>query len=202
MNDTKTCCVTGHRPQKLSFGFHEEDERCIRLKELLRLHILDRLEQHGVTHFISGMALGVDLYAAEIVLAEKSTSSRNSVGMRPALRNAKCPLAGGAARTLLRYPRKLRQNHPFANTLHTGLYAKAQPLYGHASRLCACRLGRNARRHPADGAIRAAVRQMYHYPRPADFVNFGECVSEGIEETKRQQGSKPFGLLPRRGCGV
>ena len=67
----KKCAFTGHRPQSLPFGFNESDERCIALKQTLRAEIIRLIEQEGVTHFISGMALGVDMYAAEIVLTEK-----------------------------------------------------------------------------------------------------------------------------------
>ena len=68
----KTCAFTGHRPQNLPFGFNEEDERCIDLKKTLREQIINLIENEGVTHFISGMAIGVDMYAAEIVLGLKA----------------------------------------------------------------------------------------------------------------------------------
>ena len=68
----KTCAFTGHRPQNLPFGFNEEDERCIDLKKTLREQIINLIETEDVTHFITGMALGVDLYAAEIVLDLKA----------------------------------------------------------------------------------------------------------------------------------
>ena len=69
----KTCAFTGHRPQNLPFGFNEEDERCIDLKKNLREQIINLIENEGVTHFISGMAIGVDMYAAEIVLGLKAS---------------------------------------------------------------------------------------------------------------------------------
>ena len=69
----KSCAFTGHRPQKLPFGFNEADERCTALKDILRKQILHLIEKEKVTHFISGMALGVDMYAAEIVLDIKKT---------------------------------------------------------------------------------------------------------------------------------
>ena len=62
----KTCAFTGHRPKGL--GYPELDERCAALKEKLRALIIRMIEEEGVTHFISGMAQGVDMYAAEIVL--------------------------------------------------------------------------------------------------------------------------------------
>lgn len=61
---------TGHRPQSLPFRFNESDVRCQRLKILLASLIREKIE-NGVTHFLSGMALGVDCYAAEIVLELK-----------------------------------------------------------------------------------------------------------------------------------
>ena len=67
------CCFTGHRPQSLPFRFNENDERCIDLKRRLKDTIIEMITQNGVTHFISGMAIGVDMYAAEIVLELKET---------------------------------------------------------------------------------------------------------------------------------
>ena len=65
----KTCAFTGHRPKGL--GYPESDGRCTALKEKLRALIVKLIEEEGVTHFISGMAQGVDMYAAEIVLELK-----------------------------------------------------------------------------------------------------------------------------------
>lgn len=70
--DGRTCAFTGHRPQNLPFRFDESDKRCIALKNQLRKLIVQLIEQHNVTHFISGMAIGVDMYAAEIVLDLKA----------------------------------------------------------------------------------------------------------------------------------
>lgn len=69
---SRTCAFTGHRSQNLPFGFREEDGRCVALKQVLRGEIIKLIEQEGVTHFISGMAIGVDMYAAEMVLELKA----------------------------------------------------------------------------------------------------------------------------------
>ena len=69
----KTCCFTGHRPQSLPFGFNENDARCAALKKALREQIIHLIEKENVTHFISGMAIGIDMYAAEIVLGLKAS---------------------------------------------------------------------------------------------------------------------------------
>ena len=69
----KSCAFTGHRPQHLPFRSNETDERCITLKQILRDEIVRLIEEENVRHFISGMALGVDTIAAEIVLDLKQS---------------------------------------------------------------------------------------------------------------------------------
>ena len=74
MEERSTCCFTGHRPDKLPWGVHEEDPRCVVLKQ----RIAKALEEEyaaGVRHFISGMARGADLYFAEAVLALRDVHS-------------------------------------------------------------------------------------------------------------------------------
>ena len=70
--ESRTCAFTGHKPQNSPFGFCGEEERCIALKHLLREEITRLIEQEGVTHYITGMSLGVDMYAAEVVLELKA----------------------------------------------------------------------------------------------------------------------------------
>ena len=60
------CCFTGHRPEKLNIS---ENEAKIRLHIAIRQAIAD-----GYTTFISGMARGIDMWAAEIVLEEKENN--------------------------------------------------------------------------------------------------------------------------------
>lgn len=62
----KTCAFTGHRPNRLPW--REEDPRCAALKAILAEQI-EALAADGVTDFFSGMALGVDTWAALAVLA-------------------------------------------------------------------------------------------------------------------------------------
>ena len=59
----KCCCFTGHRPHKL--GVSEE-----RAKELLE-DAVDLMIEKGYTTFISGMAQGIDMWAAEVVLSKR-----------------------------------------------------------------------------------------------------------------------------------
>ena len=91
---TKKCAFTGHRPQSLPFGFNEADERCITLKQKLRDEIIRQIEENGVTHFITGMAIGVDMFAAEIVLGLKLAYNGITLECVPSL--AKHKLRNGA----------------------------------------------------------------------------------------------------------
>ena len=61
------CCFTGHRPDKL-----------IRSKEQITKDLtaaIDNVISDGYRTFISGMAMGVDIWAAQIVLKNKSVFS-------------------------------------------------------------------------------------------------------------------------------
>lgn len=60
-------CFTGHRPDKLPWGWDEKDDRCAAFKKRLEGEIKKAYSQ-GARFFLSGMADGVDLYAAEAVL--------------------------------------------------------------------------------------------------------------------------------------
>ena len=63
----KRCAFTGYRPQKMVFGFNESDPRCIEFKARLRATIEDLIGKR-YAHFISGGAMGMDMFAAEAVL--------------------------------------------------------------------------------------------------------------------------------------
>lgn len=64
----KTVCFTGPRSQNLPFGFNEQDPRCLKMKTMLKRKITDLIINDDISHFISGMAIGVDMICAEIVL--------------------------------------------------------------------------------------------------------------------------------------
>lgn len=57
------CCFTGYRPEKLGVSEHKA-------KSLLKKAIQQAIEDGFVT-FITGMARGIDMWAAEIVLEER-----------------------------------------------------------------------------------------------------------------------------------
>ena len=62
-----TCAITGHRPKSFPWGYNERSSDCVLLKQTLAAQI-KALSERGVTDWLSGMALGVDLWAAQIVL--------------------------------------------------------------------------------------------------------------------------------------
>ena len=61
-----TCCFTGHRPEKMT---QTESE----IRPLLE-EAIDSAINDGYITFITGMAMGVDIWAAEIVLERKKTN--------------------------------------------------------------------------------------------------------------------------------
>ena len=69
-----TCAFTGHRPEKLPWRRGETDEGCKRLKRALYNQIV-RYANAGVTDYLSGMAEGVDTWAAQSVLLLRRQSS-------------------------------------------------------------------------------------------------------------------------------
>lgn len=68
MEPTKTCCFTGHRPEKLPWRRDEEDPRCLSLKARI-VRALEDAYEAGYRHFVCGMARGADFYFCEAALA-------------------------------------------------------------------------------------------------------------------------------------
>lgn len=64
------CAFTGHHPMRFSFGDNEKDERCQALKQVMAQQIRFLIGS-GVSLFYTGMALGADQWAAQIVLGMK-----------------------------------------------------------------------------------------------------------------------------------
>lgn len=71
MNKETTCCFTGPRPPRLPMGGNEYSAEIAALKNELRSAIFDAYYD-GFRFFMSGMAEGFDLFAAEIILEMKS----------------------------------------------------------------------------------------------------------------------------------
>lgn len=71
IDKSKTCCFTGHRPEKIfdggGSGMALDSEAVRRLISIIGLHISDLIAE-GYDTFISGMARGVDTWAARLIL--------------------------------------------------------------------------------------------------------------------------------------
>lgn len=80
----KACAFTGHRPEKFSFGHNEEHPDCERIKQSLFCEIL-RLTREGVSVFWTGMARGVDIWAAETVLQLRPTLPSRKIKLYAAI---------------------------------------------------------------------------------------------------------------------
>lgn len=61
----KTCCFTGPRPKNYPWGRDKECEA--KIEEKLKIAVQEAVKR-GYRHFISGMAAGIDLLSAKIVL--------------------------------------------------------------------------------------------------------------------------------------
>lgn len=61
-----SCAITGHRPKTLCLG-GERTPICVELKEAIQSHLM-LLYWKGVRQFYIGGALGVDLWAGELLL--------------------------------------------------------------------------------------------------------------------------------------
>lgn len=73
MENIKTCCVTGHRPQ--GFPWEYADTQCSAHKKYKKFLIdkISSLVNDGFSRFISGGAIGVDMDFADAVLHLRNT---------------------------------------------------------------------------------------------------------------------------------
>ena len=71
------CAFTGHRPERLPWGLHEDDLRCAALKTLLRRTVREVYDR-GFHTFLCGMARGCDQYFAEAVLAARADGAQDA----------------------------------------------------------------------------------------------------------------------------
>ena len=91
MDRARTCCFTGHRPEKLPWRNNEADPRCIALKERLD-KALEAAYHKGMRHFLCGMAQGADFYFCEAALALRDKLFDAGIRVETDLRNEKINL--------------------------------------------------------------------------------------------------------------
>jgi len=65
-----TCCFSGHRPKNLPWKYNEKSNDFLKFKLSLQ-KIIEKTIEHGYFYFISGMALGIDIICAELILELK-----------------------------------------------------------------------------------------------------------------------------------
>ena len=94
-----SCTFTGHRAEKLPWGFDENDARCRRLKQKI-FDTVEAVYDAGFHKFLCGMAEGCDLYFCEAVLLLKEAHP-------DVVLEAAVPFAGQAAR----WPERERQRY-------------------------------------------------------------------------------------------
>jgi len=82
-NLDKNCCFTGPRPQNLPWQ-DENGQDTKQLTACLETQIRQAVD-NGYRHFISGMAIGVDLYAAQIVLNVKKEQPSLGITLEAAI---------------------------------------------------------------------------------------------------------------------
>ena len=116
---------TGHRPQKLPFGFDETDPRCVDFKRRL-CNSIEMMILEGYTHFISGGALGMDMYAAEAVLTlrEQYPEITLEIAIPHDGQTAKWPQPGGA------HPRGSGCHHMDCARVYQALPIRSELLHG------------------------------------------------------------------------
>ena len=78
----RTCCFTGPRPKNYPWGSNQAREA--QIAEKLKFAVQEAIKR-GYRHFISGMAAGVDLFAAKIVLQLRDSMSEMEITLEAAI---------------------------------------------------------------------------------------------------------------------
>lgn len=64
----KTCCCTGHRPKGFPYQYGIDKQKHNAYVRTLENKIELAITEYGIKYFISGMAIGVDIDFAEIII--------------------------------------------------------------------------------------------------------------------------------------
>lgn len=82
---SKTCAVTGHRPIRFEFKYNEEHVLCKKIKKAIEDEFKQMYDEQRVRKIYVGGALGVDMWAGEIVLQLKETPGYGELQLHIAL---------------------------------------------------------------------------------------------------------------------
>lgn len=80
----QTCAITGHRPTRFKWKYNENNNGCKRLKKRMQDQFV-LLYEKGVRQFWVGGALGVDMWAGEILLRLKEQPEYSEIRLMVAL---------------------------------------------------------------------------------------------------------------------
>ncbi len=62
-----SCAITGHNPQRFKFKYNEEAPLCRKIKSAIEEKIKE-LYSNGIVLYYTGCAVGVDTWAAEVII--------------------------------------------------------------------------------------------------------------------------------------
>ncbi len=152
-------CFTGSRPMSLPWKFNENCDLFIEFHARLKSFI-EKLVDAGFNHFITGMALGFDTYAAESVLEKKR-------GGKPAYLECAIPFEKQAARwsqeQINRYNSVLKHADKItyvSNEFDMGCYARRNEyMVKNASLVVALQI-------KPDGGTAATIKLAKKYNKP------------------------------------
>lgn len=70
---TRACAITGHRPTRFKFKYNEDYSLCKKIKRTMMEQFKRLHDEEKILRFYVGGALGVDMWAGEIILRLKET---------------------------------------------------------------------------------------------------------------------------------
>lgn len=73
------CAVTGHRPTRFRFKYNEDYSLCKKLKRSMLEQFKKLYDEQGVRRYYVGGALGVDMWAGELILRLKEQSGYGDI---------------------------------------------------------------------------------------------------------------------------
>ena len=76
--DKQSCAITGHNPQRFKFKYNEESPLCRKIKTAITEQIKAAYSK-GVRLFYVGCAVGVDTWAAEIIIDMKKQADYSDI---------------------------------------------------------------------------------------------------------------------------
>lgn len=79
------CAVTGHRPSRFKFKYSEDYSLCKKIKRAMFEQFKKLYDEQGVRRYYVGGALGVDMWAGEILLRLKEQPEYSEIQLKIAL---------------------------------------------------------------------------------------------------------------------